>query len=139
MNIMPYVRKINFYETDAMGVVHHANYIKYFEEARVDWLEQVGHPYEQIAAQGIHFAIVGVACDYLRAVKFGDTAKIVIGLKELSSAKMVIDFCLTVGDTVCAKGEGSFCAVSVASGSPKIVSLKRELPQFFALLDSIRK
>jgi len=44
MTILPYIRKAQFYETDQMGVIHHANYIHWFEEARVDFLEQIGFP-----------------------------------------------------------------------------------------------
>ncbi len=39
-------RKINYYETDRMGVVHHSNYIRYLEEARCYFLENIGIPFE---------------------------------------------------------------------------------------------
>lgn len=44
MNI--FERKINYYETDKMGIVHHSNYIRYLEEARTFWLRQIGMPFE---------------------------------------------------------------------------------------------
>jgi len=139
MKVAPYVRKVNFHETDAMGVVHHTNYLKYFEEARVDWLQKVGHPYEVTAAKGIHYAMVNVSCSYLRAAQFGDEVSVTIGLRELTSARMVIWFEIRVGDEVSARGDGSFCAVSVAGGSPRIVSLRREVPEFFELLDGLER
>ena len=44
-----YDRSINYYETDQMGIVHHSNYIRYFEEARLDMMEQVGLSYDSHA------------------------------------------------------------------------------------------
>jgi len=41
-----YERKINYYETDRMGVVHHSNYIRYLEEARTEWLEVLNMPFD---------------------------------------------------------------------------------------------
>ena len=44
----PYEHKVQYYETDGMGIVHHSNYIRWFEEARVDLLEQLGYGYDRI-------------------------------------------------------------------------------------------
>lgn len=41
----PYQHKVQYYETDQMKVVHHSNYIRWFEEARIDYMEQLGMPY----------------------------------------------------------------------------------------------
>ena len=43
-----YTHKVQYYETDAMAIVHHSNYIRWFEEARLDYLEQIGLPYDEI-------------------------------------------------------------------------------------------
>lgn len=48
-----YVRKVQYYETDRMGIVHHSNYIRWMEEARTDVLEQIGLPYDKIERAGI--------------------------------------------------------------------------------------
>ena len=45
-------RKINYYETDKMGVVHHSNYIRYMEEARCAWLESIGMPFSVLEENG---------------------------------------------------------------------------------------
>lgn len=47
-----YVRKVQYYETDRMGIVHHSNYIRWMEEARTDVLEQIGLPYDKIERAG---------------------------------------------------------------------------------------
>ena len=48
MEIVPYEHKVQYYETDQMGIVHHSNYIRWFEEARVDFLDQVDMSYARM-------------------------------------------------------------------------------------------
>ena len=57
-------RKINYYETDRMGVVHHSNYIRFLEEARCDWLEKAGMPFSVLEENGITIPVLGVNCTY---------------------------------------------------------------------------
>ena len=49
----PYIRKVQYYETDMMGVVHHANYLHWMEEARIDFLDRLGFPYADMEAAGV--------------------------------------------------------------------------------------
>ena len=42
IEVKPYIRRANYYETDQMGIVHHSNYIRYSEEARIELMRQVG-------------------------------------------------------------------------------------------------
>ena len=51
--IKKYTHKVQYYETDQMGIVHHSNYIRWFEEARTDFMEQMGLGYEQMEERGI--------------------------------------------------------------------------------------
>ena len=44
----PYLHKVQYYETDRMGVTHHANYLHWMEEARIDFMEQLGFPYTDL-------------------------------------------------------------------------------------------
>ena len=46
-------RKANYYETDQMGIVHHSNYIRWFEEARLEMLRAMGLPYKKMEDNGI--------------------------------------------------------------------------------------
>ena len=58
--ITPYIHKVQYYETDQMGIVHHSNYIRWFEEARIDLLEQLGIGYDMIEKEGIISPVIGV-------------------------------------------------------------------------------
>ena len=53
MEWKPYLRKAQFYETDSMGVVYHGNYIHWMEEARIDFLDQIGWGYDRLEALGV--------------------------------------------------------------------------------------
>ena len=48
---MEYTHKVQYYETDQMGIVHHSNYIRWFEEARSDVLEKAGMGYDVMEAE----------------------------------------------------------------------------------------
>ena len=47
----PCLHKVQYYETDMMGVTHHANYIRWMEEARIDFMDQLGFPYRSMEAK----------------------------------------------------------------------------------------
>ena len=51
-NIKPYERSVYYYETDRMQIVHHSNYIRWIEEARLDWMKQIGWDYKSIEDDG---------------------------------------------------------------------------------------
>lgn len=61
-----YQHKVQYYETDQMGIVHHSNYIRWFEEARTDYMERLGIGYEKMEEQGILSPVLSVTADYLR-------------------------------------------------------------------------
>ena len=73
--------RVRFAETDAMGIVHHAAYLPYLEEARVEYLRAVGHPYQQLQAEGLDIAVLEVTLRYLRALRFDDevTVHVMVG------------------------------------------------------------
>ena len=61
-----YTRKINYYETDKMGVVHHSNYIRFLEEARCRWLEELNISMEKLEELGYTIPTLEVNCNYNR-------------------------------------------------------------------------
>jgi acyl-CoA thioester hydrolase len=85
-------RKINYYETDRMGVVHHSNYIRYMEEARCSWLESIDMPFSLLEENDITIPVLGVNCDYKYHVTFGDTIMINLSIKEYSGVRMTVGY-----------------------------------------------
>lgn len=85
-------RKINYYETDKMGVVHHSNYIRFMEEARCSWLESIEMPFATLEENGITIPVLGVNCSYKYHVTFADTIIIKPFIKEYSGVRMTVGY-----------------------------------------------
>ena len=94
-----YERKINYYETDRMGVVHHSNYIRFLEEARCAHLESIGMPYSKLEEQGLMIPVLNVNCNYKYHVTFNDTLVITLAITEFTGVKMVVNYTLTNKET----------------------------------------
>ncbi len=85
-------RKINYYETDKMQVVHHSNYIRYLEECRMDFLRQMHLDYETMESNGIMIPVLSVSCNYKSPARFGDTICIIPKLEKFHSVKFEISY-----------------------------------------------
>ena len=81
---------VRYYETDQMGIVHHSNYIRYFECGRMAMLEEVGLPMHKIEESGIMLPIISVECKYKSPAKLGDRLKVVIYFNELPRARFTV-------------------------------------------------
>ena len=73
--------RVPFFDTDAMGIVHHANYLRYFEMARVEYLREKGLDYKTWMAKGLHLPLVESQCRYKKPVRFDDIINISVQLK----------------------------------------------------------
>ena len=89
---MEFERGINYYELDGMNVVHHSNYIRYMEEARIYLLDQIGLPYKKIDDNGIMIPVLEVHYKYKSPAKFGDTISIKVDIAEFDGIKMKIKY-----------------------------------------------
>ena len=81
---------VRYYETDQMGIVHHSNYIRYFECGRVAMLKDLGLPVEKIEEAGVMLPVVSVDCRYKVPAKLGETLKVISIIDEVPRAKLVI-------------------------------------------------
>ena len=81
---------VRYYETDQMGIVHHSNYIRYFECGRMAMLEEVGLPMHKIEETGVMLPIISVECSYKWPAKLGDKLKIVSYFEELPRARFKV-------------------------------------------------
>lgn len=87
-----YKRKAYYYETDQMGIVHHSNYIRWFEEARIDMLEKIGLPYAKMEEDGIVIPVLAVNCEYRKMVKFDEEVEIRVKLESFSGVKFRLSY-----------------------------------------------
>lgn len=138
MTLKPFVRRVNFYETDMMGIVHHSNYIRWFEESRVDFMEQINFSYERAIAGGIDIVVLGVACEYKSMVRFGDTVEIYPSVAEMSPARMTVSYKVLDAATgeLRTTGYSQHCFYDREKQHP--VSLKRALPELYELLEKCK-
>ena len=81
---------VRYYETDLMGIVHHSNYIRYFEYGRIKMLEDIGLPISKIESEGIMLPVVSTFCTYKTPSRMGDNLKIISSMESMPMAKMKI-------------------------------------------------
>lgn len=124
-----YERKVNYYETDKMGVVHHSNYIRFLEEARCYWMREIGMPFETLEENGITIPVLGVNCTYKYHVTFGDTIVIKPFVKEYSGVRMTVGYNVTDKKTgkIILNVETKHC---FTNKELKPVNLKKVAPEF---------
>jgi acyl-CoA thioester hydrolase len=84
--------RVPFYETDAMGIVHHANYVRYLELARIAWMDEHDRPYREYVATGLHFSTTRVEVDYLRAAAFDDVLDVTTWLDWVRGASLAMAY-----------------------------------------------
>jgi acyl-CoA thioester hydrolase len=100
--------EVRYAETDQMGVVHHANYPIYFEQARVYWLKLIGMHYQEMEDKGIFLPLSKLTIDYKKPARFGNILNVKTILNTLPSASITFDYeirnqneeILTFGQTV---------------------------------------
>lgn len=134
----PYEHRAMYYETDQMGIIHHSNYIRWMEEARMDLMDQMGYSYKQMEEAEIISLVISVQCEYKSMVHFNDTVVIETKIAEYNGIKMTVQYRMTDKETgelrTLAKSEHCFLN---ASGKP--ISLKRTYPEldtkFFEMVD----
>ena len=96
---------VRYYETDQMGIVHHSNYVRYFECARNVMMEGLGYPIQKCEEDGITIPVVKVECQYKHPAKMGDIVKAVAIIKKVPMAKLEVEQAVYNQDGVlCAQG-----------------------------------
>jgi len=133
MQIKPYVRKANFYETDAMGIVHHSNYIRWFEEARVDFMEQMGFGYEKSIEMGVDIAVVEVDCIYKSMVRFGETVQVRAFIREINPVKMIVGYEITDAKSGAVRTTGHSVHCFLDHHTHELRRLNRTIPELYEL------
>jgi acyl-CoA thioester hydrolase len=88
--------RTRFAETDAMGIIHHAAYLPYLEEARVAFLRHLGHPYDEVRQDGHNFAVLEVAVQYRRPLVFDEEVTVHIEAGDVTRTTFQVAYLLTV-------------------------------------------
>lgn len=128
-----YERKVNYYETDQMGIVHHSNYARFFEEARISYMEQMGYPYERLEDEGIISPVLAISCKFLHSVSFGDRIRIDVSTTSVSKVKCSFSYELSDADSGEIKARGSSDHGFITRDGRPVI-LPKEKPEFYKLL-----
>jgi acyl-CoA thioester hydrolase len=102
---------VRYYETDGQGVVHHANYFKYFELARVEMLKAMGHDYAELERDGVFLVVHNVSCKYHRPARFGDRVRINTKVARATLARIDHQYRVFVGDDLVAEASSTIACV----------------------------
>jgi acyl-CoA thioester hydrolase len=116
---------VPFFETDAMGIVHHANYVRYLELARVIWLDEHDQPYRAYMAEGLHFATTTVDLRYHRAAAFDDEIEITTWLEWVRGASLRMAYTLRRGDELLATAATQHAMVDTHGRPRRIPAARR--------------
>ena len=95
MNFTTRLHQVRYSETDQMRFVHHSNYVKYFEMARIEWLDALGVSYAQMEREGLLMPVVSVAMTFKKPLFFGDSFKVKVSLKKPPLATLEFDYTIT--------------------------------------------
>lgn len=96
--------RVRFAETDAMGVTHHANYLAWFEMARVHLLDQLGCPYRDLEAAGFLLPVLEAGLSYHRPTRFDDRVEVTVRLDLPVKARLRLTYEVRSGGGACAEG-----------------------------------
>lgn len=128
-----YKRKPFYYETDKMGIIHHSNYIRWFEEARVDMLEFVDYPFERIEQEGIIVPVLSVSSTYKDMVRFGDEVLIHPIISKYTGTRLNFEYQIINEETGTTTTTGSSEHCFLSSETNRLIHLKRQNPELHQL------
>lgn len=130
-----YRHRVQYYETDRMGIVHHSNYIRWMEEARIEFLADIGFPYAAMEAEGVISPVRAVSCQYKKSCTFGDTVTIGVSVQAYNGVLLTLGYEMRDADG------GLLCAASsehvFLNREGRILRVKRDLPAFSAALEAL--
>ncbi len=135
MEITAYRHRVQYYETDQMKVVHHSNYIRWFEEARTDFLEKSGFSYAWMEEQGIIIPVLSVSAEYKAMVHYGEDVLIKPTVTEFNGVKLLLSYEVRQDRTGELTTTGTSCHCFL-DREYRPLRLKKEFPQVYMMFAS---
>ena len=121
-----YIHRVNYYETDAMKMTHHSNYVRWMEEARVDFMDKMGFSYKKLEDFNIASPVLSYTCEIKHSTYFDDLVEIIPKIVSYNSVRLKISYTMTVNEILVATGETNHCFVN-EKGVP--IRLNKECPE----------
>ena len=133
-----YTHHVQYYETDKMGISHHSNYIRWMEEARVDFFDSLGCSYAELEKQGIYSPVVNIEARFKTPTTFSEAVQIQVSILSFNGVVLKLHYLMskTTGEDVF-EGSSSHCFLN-NSGRP--LRLSKSCPKLYdALLSFLRE
>ena len=126
---------VRYAETDQMGIIHHSNYIRWFEEARIDFMNQIGLTYKTMEEEGIISPVLEINCKYLKMMYFDDIATIKLKISSYTGVRFTFEYEIYNQDKqLCTIGSSSHCFMNRKN---RPISLKKLKPEFDELFKKL--
>ena len=132
-----WTHKVQYYETDQMQIVHHSNYIKWFEEARNYLLEVIGFSYQSMEDTGIVIPVLSVQADYKSMVRFGESVEIEAKVTTFTGVKLIVSYEVRDVETKEVRTIGETTHAFLDSDTYRPISLKRKHKDLYKLFDDM--
>lgn len=132
-----YTRKAQYHETDKMGIIHHSNYIKWMEEARIALMDSLGFGFAKVEELGLVSPVAGITISYKHPVKFDETVEISVSISRYSGVVQEISYEITNLTTglLAATATSKHCYMKDGN----VVNLKHALPELDAVFEAAYK
>ena len=131
-----YIHRVNYYETDKMGITHHSNCIRFMEEVRMNFLSEIGYPMTSLEKEGITSPVVSVNCEYKHTTTYSDEIEIEVVLEKYTGVKLFLSYTMRNSNTneIVAIASSTHCFID-EGGRP--IALKKYAPKFDAVLRQV--
>ena len=130
-----YKHTVQYYETDRMGITHHSNYIRWMEEARMDFFEQIGWSYQRFEEEGVLSPVTAVECRYKHTTTFPEEVTVRVSVRECRGVRVKFGYTMTDGrGTVVCEASSEHCFLSKDG---KVIRISKEYPDFFETISRL--
>ena len=131
-----YYRKAQYHETDQMGIIHHSNYVKWMEEARIGYMNQMGFSYKRVEEMGIISPVVEISVAYKKQVSFDDEIQISVSIKKYYGISLEFNyqFFNITKNEICTTAYSRHCFLK----NGKLISVKKEVPELDLIINNCK-
>ena len=117
--------RVPFYDTDAMGIVHHSNYVRYLELSRVRFLAEHDEPYTRYVEQGLHVVVTRVDLRLNRATRFDETLTVTCWIERVRRASIAFSYQIHCGDQLTALASTEHAVINLQGKPVRIPEARR--------------
>ncbi|KUO64147.1 MAG: hypothetical protein APF84_08185 [Gracilibacter sp. BRH_c7a] len=129
--------QLSYADTDMMGVIYHANYLKWFELGRTQFIEDLGYHYLDMERSGYYAPVYKAEVTYKKAVRYGDTVFVKTWVEENQGLKTIYGYTIVNGEgEVCAEGLTTHIIVKKDNFRP--VQFRKVFPEWFHKYEEIK-